>query len=457
MEVKLYFGYKPTVRVMGVNLSRQFFLLTLSLTFGLPARSEQVTDPMSHEPALRWSLQERVRGEWRENNTDFDSSTKALTDDEWLLQRLRVGVLWSPAPWFRLMVEGQDTREFFSDRPNRVGELGAEGDDALDLQQAFVEAGHPDSLSLRLGRQTLVYGDKRLISSAEWGNPTRVFDAAKMHLQREKWWVDAFAASVVQIEGDRFNRSDWLDSDSIREQIFSGIYFATSALDIQVTEAYLLGLHENHEDGRTGFYTLGTRMKADPAKTRGWEYDVEMAAQTGKVKGREHEAFAGHWGLTYHWLKHSWKPRLGIDYAYATGDGDPTDKQSRTFQNLFPTNHLYYGYMDLFAWQNLRNPAVHFAISPHKDVTVGVDWHWFWVDEVADSWYRASIRDTVRRNSPGESSYEGSEIDFTVNWKIHSQMELQAGYSHFFAGDYLAATGANDDADFAYLMLTFTY
>jgi hypothetical protein len=31
------------------------------------------------------------------------------------------------------------------------------------------------------------------------------------------------------------------------------------------------------------------------------------------------------------------------------------------------------------------------------------------------------------------------------------------GYSHFFAAAYLADTGASDDADFAYLILTLNY
>jgi len=158
-----------------------------------------------------------------------------------------------------------------------------------------------------------------------------------------------------------------------------------------------------------------------------------------------------------HWLKQPWKPRFGIDYAYATGDGDPTDDSSGTFQNLFPTNHLYYGYMDLFAWQNLRNPAVHFAVSPHEKVTVSLDWHWFWLDDTADAWYRASIRDTVREPVAGASSYAGSEMDLTIQWRAHKHLEVLAGYSRFFAGDYLTATGPADDADFAYLMVTVNF
>ncbi len=405
---------------------------------------------------VTFSLQERVRGEWRENNSDFDDASHALTDDEWLVQRLRLGLLWEPAPWFRVMVEGQDTREFFSDRPNVIGEMGAEGDDALDLRQGYVEVGDANRWSLRVGRQVLVYGDKRLISSGEWGNPTRVFDAVKLHVQRTDWWVDAFASSVVGLRDGQFNQSDWLSGEG-REQVFAGLYAGTTALDFQATEAYLLGLHEDHPEGGTDFLTLGTRLKADPNKFGGWEYDVEMVAQAGEVKGRDHAAYAGHWGAGYNWLEHAWKPRFTVDYSYASGDDDAADDQSGTFQNLFPTNHLYYGYMDLFAWQNLRNPALHFEITPHEKVKLSVDYHWFWLDDVADSWYRASITDTVRTVSPQADSYAGSEVDFTVLWKAHKHLDVQAGYSHFFAGDYLSSSGAANDADFAYLMLTVNF
>lgn len=433
--------------------------ITLSLAV-LPCswiRAGEVQTVQKEAKALTFSLQERVRGEWRENNFDFDDDSNSLTDDEWLVQRLRLGLLWEPAPWFRLMVEGQDTREFFSDRPNEVGKLGAEGDDAFDLRQGYLEVGQADSLSLRVGRQVLVYGDKRLISSGEWGNPSRVFDAVKLHLQRPNWWLDAFVSSVVQIEDGRFNRSDWINSETDRDQLFGGLYFGTNAFPIQTTEAYLLGLQQDQSEGDTSFLTLGTRMKADPAKLRGWEYDVEMAAQTGEVLGRDHAAFAGHWGLSYTWMDHAWKPRVGMDFTYASGDDNAADGESGTFQNLFPTNHLYYGYMDLFAWQNLRNPAVHFEFSPHQQWRVSLNWHWFWLDDSADAWYRASIRDTARPIDAGADSYAGSELDLTILWKAHQHLDVQLGYSRFFAGNYLSDTGSGDDAHFAYLMLTINY
>lgn len=436
-----------------------FILLSASLALkaGTPvAKTPAVVQPAAASllqvGPLTFSIQERLRGEWRENNFDFDSSKDALTDDSWLLLRSRVAVDWKASPWLRFFAEGQDVREFFADRPNELGQMGAEGDDTFDLRQGYVVMGDPKHLSLQVGRQLLVYGDKRLISSGEWGNASRTFDAVRAHYEQGDWWLDAFTSSVVKLNDGEFNQSTWLDGED-NDQYFSGLYFSTKALGFQVTDLYALHLHQE-DSGGTDFMTLGTRWAGDAQKLRGWDYTIEMAAQTGELKGKDLAAFAGHWDAGYNWLNHPWKPRLGVEYSYASGDSNAADGRTTTFQNLFPTNHLYYGYMDLFAWQNLHNPAIHFSVQPSKSVKVMVDWHWFWLANSNDAWYRSNITSTARPVSPGASNYAGSEIDFTIAWKATKYLEVQAGYSHFFAGDYLRNTGAHDDADFAYLMVT---
>ena len=50
-----------------------------------------------------------------------------------------------------------------------------------------------------------------------------------------------------------------------------------------------------------------------------------------------------------------------------------------------------------------------------------------------------------------------SELDFTINTKLTPHLDMLIGYSHFFAGADLAATGPSDDADFAYWMMTLNY
>lgn len=44
-----------------------------------------------------------------------------------------------------------------------------------------------------------------------------------------------------------------------------------------------------------------------------------------------------------------------------------------------------------------------------------------------------------------------------ATYEVSKQIKLRAGHSHFFAGDYLSDSGASDDADFGYVMTTFSY
>jgi Alginate export len=438
--------------------------LTSSALAGSAAATAPPAPPEAPNPLsffggqLVFDVQEKMRIESRENNFDFNDSVDSLTDDSWVLNRFRLGMKWTPTPFMNIYLQGQDTREWGSRRPNVIGSLGAEGDDSFDLRQGFIELGSAKSgWSGKIGRQTFLYGDERLVGPLEWANQGRTFDAVRLRYASEKWWVEAFASSVVKFKDGSFNESDWLDDDATRDQIFSGVYFSTTAIGKQTTDFYVFHLEEEFAAGDTGFFTLGTRMKSTPGAFNGWDYDTEMAVQTGDVRGRDLSAFAGHWGVGYTFAGHAWKPRLGLEYNYGTGDGNAADGDVDTFQNLFPTNHKFYGYMDVFSWQNIHNVALSASASPNKKTKVQLDYHLFWLADTGDGWYRANGTTLVRPVSPGADSFAGSEIDLTVSYKASKNVMLQAGYSHFFAGDYLSASGASDDASFAYGSVQFDF
>jgi hypothetical protein len=68
-----------------------------------------------------FDLQERFRWENRNNNFDFNSAVDSLTDDNWFLNRFRLGVAIKPVDWLKLYAQTQDAREWYSDRPNTPG------------------------------------------------------------------------------------------------------------------------------------------------------------------------------------------------------------------------------------------------------------------------------------------------------------------------------------------------
>lgn len=390
-------------------------------------------------------IEDQTRFEYRENNYDFNSSLDHINDDAWLLNRFRLSLELHPADWLTFYVQGQDSREIDSNRPNVPGQLGAEGDNPFDLRQLYLELGNGKDfpLSLKVGRQVLLYGDQRLIGPLEWNNITRTFDAAKLRYHGgDGLWVDLFTASLVNIDRTGFDQSDWNSS-------LSALYAHIPTFGIQDTELYALYFDDSNRNDH--FLTLGTHIKSMPGKLGPWDYEAEFAFQTGTAGGRDLRAFASYVEGGYTFAA-PWKPRLGLEYSYGSGDSNAADGKQGAFQSIFPTNHLHYGYMDIFSWSNLHNIAAHLSAKPTAKLTTSLDYHLFWLDTTQDALRRANASTIVRPITPGADSFVGSELDMLITYAHSTHLSVTFGYSHFFSGQYLTDTGASNDADFVYVM-----
>ncbi|MEI6714878.1 MAG: alginate export family protein [Verrucomicrobiota bacterium] len=464
----------------------------------LPAPEKPAANPLSFaDGILTFDFQERVRFESRENNFDFTAKASPApggpthgTDDSWALQRLRLGLTVKPTSWFKVYVQGQDSRELFSDRQaldNRNTTVTAEGNDAFDLRQAYVELADYKKCpwGLKLGRQVLSYGDERLVGGFEWNNIARTFDAAKLTYKGKGWAVDVFAATPVVPVAGEFNQSDFLNgTESARGEIFSGIYLTLDPIPYGTLDLYAFQLNSN-SGGMTkaplgvstvgtlpgatfkagsDFTTFGTRIKGDPKKLNGWEYSGEFAYQTGRVQGLDLTAYAVSVGGGYN-FKLPMSPRLYAEYNFATGDKDSTDGSLQTFQNLFPTNHKFYGMMDVFSWQNMHNILLSGRINVTKTVTAQLDYNAFWMAQNGDKHYRANGYASfggVGGQDPGAGGYEGSELDAVVTWNAKKNLQIQGGVAYYvpgqkFKNQILPGSVGHADARFAYLQATVNF
>jgi len=151
------------------------------------------------------------------------------------------------------------------------------------------------------------------------------------------------------------------------------------------------------------------------------------------------------------------KPWLRIGVNAATGDPDPDDSTHRTFFNLLPTNHLYYGFADQIALQNIVNWFVQLRLSPHPMFQLNAFIHRFNLWDGEDARYSgtgAFSRSGFGFTASPSRGYRavGTEYDVVGTFPLHRAVTLEAGYSRIQGAKML-----NGNLDFAYFSLELSY
>ena len=81
-------------------------------------------------------------------------------------------------------------------------------------------------------------------------------------------------------------------------------------------------------------------------------------------------------------------PRLSAEFNTASGN-KAGDNKWRSFDQLYPTNHIHFGYMDRMSWKNMNHLAFGLQLRPNKDSHFEVTGHLFSKQEATDRWYHA--------------------------------------------------------------------
>jgi hypothetical protein len=209
----------------------------------------------------------------------------------------------------------------------------------------------------------------------------------------------------------------------------------------------------------TDTYTVGARFSTQP---KPWDLDVEADYQFGKAGPGDISAWSFAVEAGYTLVKRDLSPRLCLGFDIASGDDDPTDVDKQTFNQLFPLGHAYFGYIDVVGRQNIidLHPGIELTLLSEKPfskkVTLRTDYHMFWRESDDDALYNAA-GGVQRADNGSDATFVGSEIDLLLNWQVDRHWTFYAGYSHFFAGDFLQETGPSDDIDFLYAALQLTF
>lgn len=424
-------------------------LLAYTIIFGLMiVGSSPAGASINQAFVSKLSVEERVRYEYRSN---YDLNESRKDNGGLIFNRLRLSAQTS---WMVddieqavFVLEGLDAQSW----GHHIKALRTQKD-TFDFHQGYVR--FPNlwgRVTPTVGRQELAYGNNRLITKAAFSNlGMTVFDAAKLRYVDDGLYLDVFYAQAVKYDDHNFDRSS-------HDEWISGVYvgFNGAEKDQHTLEAYVLPQVNDRGNQTIKRYTVGGRWQGPVVeKVKG---EMEFPYQFGSYGENTIEAYAFSVSL---WRQvESWpgRPTFTVEYDQASGDKDPDDSVSNTFNPLYPSSHTPYGIIDFWRWQNMREVEFRSAFNLTKKLQVQPQTDFFWVENTNDAWYGAS--GSVLRNSTGAGAkhYVGQEVALLLTYNWSSHLKWEGGYAHFFSGPYAQQSGANDDANWIYTQLSIKY
>ena len=394
----------------------------------------------------------RLRGEFRERMEGFDGlGFNSAREDLYWLSRVRLNATVTASKQLSFQAQVQDARV----AKKTVGPTGTPFKAPIDLRTAFADIGSSTGpVTVRAGRQELVYGEQRLIGHVGWLNAARTFDGVKATFRTKAFSADVFATSVVRILESDFDRSG-------NGNRFAGVYGTTAKLIPGATvESYVLFKRDvNLRAEAGGFGTLketttGVRIAGKLAARL--DYGVEMALQRGSLGTDDISAWAGHWQMRES-LPGPGAVKLTGEYNFASGDEDPTDNVRGTFDQLYPTPHDKTGLADQIGWKNIHHARAGVEVSPFKATPFAVNYHSWWLAEAKDAVYNIGNAALGRITTGAADRHVGQEIDVQVTRALMPQLQAAAGYAHIVPGAFLKAATPGASYSHPYVMLTYVF
>ena len=361
--------------------------------------------------------------------------------------------------------------------------------------QMFAQFNPTEGSWIRAGRSTINMGTEvgykesdwqylkskrqaqRLVGSVDWTNGARSNDGLASRVMVGEHVLHLFAAQpttgVFVVDDEAYKSND--------DILFGGLDWTAPRgvlLDNTEVGAFFVGYSDTRNPaevaglfGDIEVFTLGGSMLGVYPVGKGridtllWgafqfgEY-ADQGPSTG-VQNRDQLAGALVAEIGYQRTDLWAKPWLRLGFNWASGDGNLDDNDRNTFFNILPTNHLYYGYTDQLAFQNLSDLLLQLKLTPIEKLGVEITYHRFWLDSATDfrwagtgAFSRTNLGYT--RGASNASTDVGQELDILVTYPVNRWLSVLGGYSKLWGGDVFA-TSANSNVDFAYLQMQIKY
>lgn len=310
------------------------------------------------------------------------------------------------------------------------------------LNEAWAQLDFGYGLFAKLGRQSLIYDDERILGGLDWNIAGRYHDALKLGYEDKLNKLHLILA---------FNQNG--------ETPIGGTYYAPGAqpyknmqtlwyqhIGSKVFNASFLFMNLGLEGGKDNesdtqfMQTLGTNLYYRPGNfTLGGTFYYQFGKNINKQ-----DVSAYLWALNAAYkINPQWSIALGSDYLSGMDNTDGPDAEYTAFDPLYGTHHKFYGAMDYYyATPFLKgfNPGlwdnqVKLAFKPSRKVDLSATYHYF----LTTSDVTLDHKDLDRGL--------GSEIDLQIDWQIMKDVKLSAGYSTMLGTSTMEAVkGGSSDS-----------
>jgi len=431
----------------------------------------------------------RVRPEFR-SQANF-GTTNGSNNDFYVQQWMRLGINYAVSPDVDVFFQPQWAKNWGGAANNGTAGAGCAATicandpfqvgqgDSLFARQAFIMIRNLgiDGLSVKAGRQLVVMGNHRLFGHFDWANTGFSHDGITFQYNQptfEFWggWLrpmetdfNSFGTSstsfgvvppgVTQPGGNGgFGDSDLffarLAFKPMAGVAFEPLWVFQNNNGRQVGGNSVVSAHANGQQR----HTIGARLAVKKGMFDGTVegYHQFGAASSDAATGGNSKdlhinayALAAQGGLTF--ADMPWSPRVGIEFNYASGDGDANcnsastcNGTANTFENLYPTNHIVMGYADVMGWRNMVAYSGSLQVVPFNNPANHLEFrYWnFRRASSGDNWYRAAQNVYFGATPGNRASHLTDEIDFiyTLFFK-GNKVAWQTGFSYLMSGGFL--------------------
>jgi len=411
----------------------------------------------------------RVRPEFRTNGNFSNNSN---SNSFFTQQLIRLGFNYDISPDVVFFLQPQVSNNFGSN-PSSTSVSGAGNPNGTDtqlfLRQGFMLVRNflmPD-LTLKAGRQLMVWGNHRIFGHFDWNNVGFAFDGITMRYNHatvpvELGWLRVAEGNCVSNAG---GCGTGKGSKGDGDILFLRLPMKFGSVAVEPAYIYEDG-GATTGAGSPGFGTGGQQSNQQRSTLGGrvafkqgmfdatgegyWQFGE--IGPVGQASQTRINALAGHFdgGVT---LPVPMQPRIGGEINYATGSSNKDG--GHTFSQLFPTNHIHFGYMDLMSWQNMLTYGGNLQLRPTPESHFELAGHVMRLANKRDNWYTASQATFFSTPNGNNEKSLGGEIDvvYTLFFQ-NNHVGWQVGYGHFFTGDYLKKNGfGTADQNWGYTQL----